>query len=102
MEPEPPSEIADCVRGLVKRLGHDQVNEMCAALEDHQPPKLAQVAETLLTDYYDSMYAYQAKKRAEEQSGGEAAVEVLCAGGNAIDNARALRDALIEATGCGN
>ena len=98
----PPSEIADCVRGLVKRLGHDQVNEMCAALEDHQPPKLAQVAETLLTDYYDSMYAYQAKKRAEEQSGGEEAVEVLCAGGNAIDNARALRDALIEATGCGN
>ena len=50
-----PQLIADCVRGLYKRLGHERVGELCSLLEDRQPPALAEVAGVLLTDYYDAM-----------------------------------------------
>jgi tRNA 2-selenouridine synthase len=86
-----PRLIADCVRGLNKRLGNEKVAHLCALLEDVQPPALAEVAAALLTDYYDDMYAYQAKKRGEEM-GGKLQERVECDGGDALANARRLLD----------
>ena len=84
-----PRLIADCVRGLTKKLGHAKVDELCAMLEAESPPRLAEVADFLLGGYYDEMYAYQAKKRAEEM-GGAPQDEVVCEGGDALANARLL------------
>ena len=80
----PPSDLADCVRGLVKRLGHDDVNILCGYLEDSDPPKLASVAEHLLAEYYDSMYKYQANKRPFLGH------TVECEGNDPLDNAQRL------------
>ena len=85
----PPQELADCVRGLVKRLGHKHVDALCGYLEA-RPPKLAAVAEHLLEHYYDDMYKYQASKRAFFGH------EVPCDGNDALDNAERLLAALDE------
>lgn len=45
----PPSELADCVRGLTKRLGHERAAELVNLLE-HEPPRLVEVADRLLSD----------------------------------------------------
>jgi len=84
-----PRTIADCVRGLYKRLGHARVDELCALLEQTQPPALATVADALLHEYYDAMYDYQAKKRAEEMDGAPQHV-VKCDSGDAAANAARL------------
>jgi tRNA 2-selenouridine synthase SelU len=39
----PPQELAACVRGLYKRLGHAKVDELVALLLENEPPELAQV-----------------------------------------------------------
>ena len=85
----PPGELADCVRGLVKRLGHDHVNQLCEYLEE-TPPRLAEVAEYLLVNYYDDMYKFQATKRPFVGH------TVPCDSGDALDNARRLVAALGE------
>ena len=85
----PPADLAGCVRGLVKRLGHKHVDQLCGWLEE-SPPKLAAVAEYLLTNYYDDMYLYQASKR---PSIGHT---VACESGDAHDNARRLLAAFCE------
>lgn len=90
----PPSDIADCVRGLYKRLGHEKVAELTSLLEDHEPPQLATVADILLADYYDSMYAYQAKKR-----GAAPQHQVPCVSGDALDNARRLLETYSQLRG---
>jgi hypothetical protein len=46
---------------------------------------MTQVADALLVDYYDSMYAYQAKNR----EGSEQHL-VVCESGDALSNARRL------------
>ena len=84
-----PSLIADCVRGLHKKLGNAKVAELCELLEERQPPGLAEVADFLLAGYYDDMYAYQAKKRKDEMDGAPQVV-VECPSGDALDNARLL------------
>ena len=43
-----PTLIADCVRGLNKKLGNDKVAELCGLLEEQKPPALAEVADFLL------------------------------------------------------
>jgi len=86
----PPADIAACVRGLYKRLGHDKVNELVAQLIERDPPELAQVADALLVHYYDSMYSYQAKNR----EGSEQHL-VTCESGDALANA----DLLLQAYG---
>ena len=48
-------------------------------------PVITQVADALLVDYYDSMYAYQAKTR----EGSEQHL-VVCESGDALSNARRL------------
>jgi len=84
----PPAALADCVRGLAKRLGPEKAAELVALLEQ-EPPELAHVADELLTSYYDAMYAYQAKKRKDDQHGAPQHT-VECDSGVAIDNARRL------------
>ena len=86
-----PTLIADCVRGLNKRLGNEKVKELCSLLEETQPPALAEVADFLLHGYYDEMYAYQAKKRGEEM-GGKVQETVECPTGDALSNARLVAD----------
>lgn len=87
-----PTLIADCVRGLNKKLGNEKVAELCGLLEERKPPALAEVADFLLSGYYDEMYAYQAKKRAEEM-GGATFETVQCPTGDARSNAKLVRDA---------
>ena len=53
---------------------------------------LAEVADALLSEYYDGMYAYQRTKRPGEQR------EVRCDGGDAFDNARHLLEVLTADT----
>lgn len=55
-------ELAACVAAMSKRLGQARASHMLALLEQ-RPPALAEVADLLLTHYYDSMYEYQAGKR---------------------------------------
>ena len=51
-------------------------------------PALAEVADALLVEYYDSMYAYQRSKRPGQQH------RVPCDSGDALENARRLLAAL--------
>ena len=55
-------------------------------------PPIYQVADFLLAHYYDSMYAYQAKKRGEEM-GGAVFETVACPSGDALGNAKLLVEA---------
>jgi len=55
-------ELAACVMALRKKLGQKRATHMASLLEQ-DPPELAEVADLLLTHYYDSMYEYQAGKR---------------------------------------
>lgn len=54
----PPEDLANCVRGLRKRLGSEKTDSLVAALEK-DPPALAEVANALLVHYYDGMYNHQ-------------------------------------------
>jgi hypothetical protein len=61
----PPEALSDCVRNVRKRLGEEKAEELLGLLAQ-EPPALAAVAASLLTDYYDAMYDYQASKRKAE------------------------------------
>eukprot|EP00322_Chrysochromulina_rotalis_P011349 CAMPEP_0115843052 /NCGR_PEP_ID=MMETSP0287-20121206/8116_1 /TAXON_ID=412157 /ORGANISM="Chrysochromulina rotalis, Strain UIO044" /LENGTH=235 /DNA_ID=CAMNT_0003296739 /DNA_START=52 /DNA_END=760 /DNA_ORIENTATION=- len=87
----PPSDISDCVRGLYKRLGHEKVAELTALLEERDPPELAVVANELLVNYYDAMYAHQAKNR----EGAKQHI-VHCDSGDALANAKRLVEAYAQ------
>lgn len=55
-------QLSACVAAMSKKLGQDRAGHMAALLQQ-KPPALAEVADLLLTYYYDSMYEYQASKR---------------------------------------
>lgn len=76
-----PAELAECVRGLSKRLGGARSDELVGWLEA-TPPKLADVADALLAHYYDAMYEHQMRKKGQPQQ------LVECDGGDALANAR--------------
>jgi tRNA 2-selenouridine synthase len=82
-----PKLIADCVRGLYKRLGHEKTNELCFMLEETTPPKLGEVAEFMLHNYYDSMYDHQMAKTNDR------ATTVQCPTGDALENGRLIIEA---------
>ena len=76
-----------------KRLGAEKADELLELLAQ-SPPALDQVASVLLTDYYDSMYEYQAAKRS---AGMERVPDVLqCDTGDASIIARLVLDAVEE------
>jgi tRNA 2-selenouridine synthase len=56
--------LSAAVRALAKKLGPERTDELLEHLSA-SPPRLAQVADALLTHYYDSLYDKKAAKRAE-------------------------------------
>jgi len=52
-----------CVLKLERKLGSGRAASLVSLLLDRSPPALDEVADLLLTHYYDSMYEHQAKKR---------------------------------------
>mmetsp|Transcript_37082 Transcript_37082/g.116587 ORF Transcript_37082/g.116587 Transcript_37082/m.116587 type:complete len:433 (+) Transcript_37082:85-1383(+) len=58
-----PDELAECVLKLERKLGSGRAASLVSLLLDRSPPALDEVADLLLTHYYDSMYEHQAKKR---------------------------------------
>ncbi|EOD08129.1 hypothetical protein EMIHUDRAFT_217680 [Emiliania huxleyi CCMP1516] len=52
-----------CVLKLERKLGSGRAASLVSLLLDRSPPALGEVADLLLTHYYDSMYEHQAKKR---------------------------------------
>lgn len=89
--------LADCVRGLHKRLGAGRVEELCALLEDDKGEDvLPAVATALLDYYYDKLYAHKSERPLKISSAGETGErapkpeELRCLSGDARDNARLL------------
>lgn len=56
------AELSRCVRALEKRLGSADADRLCSLLEA-DPPRLAEVADSLLLGYYDATYDRAASKR---------------------------------------
>ncbi len=78
-----PAELIGCVESLRKRMGGKRADELVELLE-RTPPALAEVADALLVDYYDSMYEHQMRKRPG------APTIVTCDGGDALANAERI------------
>jgi len=87
----PPEALSDCVRLVRKRLGEAKAEELLALLAQ-QPPALDQVASALLSDYYDTMYDYQASKRNAEMDGAPHVLQ--CDTGDASVIARLVLEAV--------
>ena len=71
--------LSGAVRALTKRLGAERTDEFLAHLAA-TPPNLAEVADGLLTHYYDALYDGKASKRAEVS---EVVVDMKCETGDA-------------------